>query len=281
MKAKARQSGMTLTEMTVVILAAALLASLAAPAVRGLLGSFESPGSTRAMISAAMASARAIAAKEHRYAGIRFQKAYDAKLPTVDCPQYMIFIIHDPNLARKDPCDYELPSRLFRAVEGLKPIRLPDSVGVMDLELGSISVPGPLADDVFEPGLKDRILTDTTTFSVVFAPSGKLVIRGVQTRNRDGYPPSELPFPRSYDDVFNKLQEVARGTGMFVQDDDENQGSGLWQELSRSSFIIYETAKFKKAYERGRAYSEYLALLGSKICINPYTGALISESGSQ
>ena len=73
MNAKSRQSGLTLMEQTVVVACIAALVVLGLPAVRTFVKSFESQGSTKAMISAALASARAVAAKEQHYAGIRFQ----------------------------------------------------------------------------------------------------------------------------------------------------------------------------------------------------------------
>ena len=118
MKVKSRQYGITLTEMTVVIAVIALLVSLGLPAVRMLFDSFESQSGGRSVISAAMAAARAIAAKEQRCAGIRFQQDSAGN-------QYMIFIVHDFEETGLNPG--------FRAVEGLKPIMLPENLGVMDL----------------------------------------------------------------------------------------------------------------------------------------------------
>ena len=74
MKTKSRQSGITLTEMTLVVASISLLAVFGVPAVRTFLKSFESVGGTRSMIGAALSSARAIAAKEQRYVGIGFQQ---------------------------------------------------------------------------------------------------------------------------------------------------------------------------------------------------------------
>jgi len=142
MSSKHRQSGVTLTEMTIVVAIIALLVTLGMPAIRAFRDSFESGGTVRGLISASLASARAIAAKEHSYAGIRFQQDLAGK-------QYMVFIIHDFGSTGF--------ASGFRAVEGIKPIKLPDSVGVMDEVLG------------------------TTTFSIVFSPAGKLVLHDVQT----------------------------------------------------------------------------------------------------
>ncbi|UCC22498.1 MAG: hypothetical protein JSW23_00025, partial [Planctomycetota bacterium] len=90
MRARSRQSAVTLTEMTVVVAAVALLVVFGLPAIRTFISSFESEGGARTLISAALASARAIAAREQHYVGIRFQKAYHPRDP-LEAAQYMIF----------------------------------------------------------------------------------------------------------------------------------------------------------------------------------------------
>lgn len=266
MKAKSRQSGITLTEMTVVIAVVALLVSLGLPAARMLFNSFESQSGARAMISAAMASARAIAAKEQRYVGVRFQKAYDPTGP-LRAHQYMIFII------------FEEPRKMgnlrtgFRAVDGLEPIKLPDSVGIMDFRL--------IKDRIninanWEPG-GDPELTDLTSFSIVFSPSGKLVIHDVRVRNRDGRTEGTQTTTISSDDIFNtqsKITDPVAHVGMFIQDD--YPPFGLQEESSRNSFIIYEEEKFRQTYKNGRAWSDYLRKLVPEY-INPYTGTMIER----
>jgi hypothetical protein len=265
--------------MTVVIAAVALLTVFGLPAVRAFIDSFESQAGARAMIGAALASARAIAAREQHYVGIRFQKAYHREGP-LKAAQYMIFIIHDQpstNLANG-----------FRAVEGVKPIRLPDSFGVMDLTVVHRTVlannhvecrddPIDMDSEIDEPAE----VNDTTTFSVIFSPSGKLVTHDVRVRNRDG-----IKQPRNLNDsrdgVFNSTKNIIDNkTGMFIQDE-YFRGSppdlGYGPERSRNSFIIYDRVKFKEAYQRGRPYRDYLEdLEGSMIYINPYTGTLINR----
>ena len=131
MKTKTRQSGLTLIETTVVIAIVATLTVLSAPAIRSFLNSMTtSPGGTRALINAALSSARATAAKEQRYAGLRFQKAYHPKGP-LEADQYMVFIIYE------EPLKMRNITNGFRAVEGMNPIKLPATIGVMDLRINS------------------------------------------------------------------------------------------------------------------------------------------------
>ncbi|HUS73825.1 MAG TPA: hypothetical protein VMY06_12245 [Sedimentisphaerales bacterium] len=275
MKTRYKQSGRTLAEMTVVIAAIVLLGSFGLPAIRAFLDSFESGASAKAVISAALASARAIAAKEQKYAGIRFQKAYDTD-GILKADQYMIFIVQDPSLV--GTYGYG-----FRAVDGLKPVRLPKGFGIMDFEIvEDRNEPNPvnphiqhqLDNPLLIPNQdnwinEDRELTDTTTFSIVFSPSGKLVIHGIRVWNRN-----------NQDDFFNSQfnVEVAK-TAIFILDDyfeDMIPNLGLGPEPSRRRFVIYNRQEFKRAYQIGQAYSGYLNRL-VPIYINPYTGTMIEK----
>ena len=112
------KTGFTLTEMVVVLATMSLLVAFGLPVMRMIRESFESNTGGKSMISAALSTARAIAAKEQHYAGIRFQRDSAGN-------QYMIFIIHDFEKTGLNPG--------FRAVQNLKPTKLPDSMGVMDL----------------------------------------------------------------------------------------------------------------------------------------------------
>ena len=104
----------------------------------------------------------------------------------------MIFIVQDP----------EILAWGFRAVEGIKPIKLPGSVGVMDLYTAGNFV----SDDSYidEP----NEVTDATSFSIIFSPSGKLVIHDVRVRNRDGKTEGTETLNKSKDDIFNTLTKI-------------------------------------------------------------------------
>ncbi len=256
MKARTRQSGLTLIEQTAVVACIAVLVVLGLPAVRTFVKSFESQGSTRAMISGALACARAIAAKEQHYAGIRFQQAYLLKGPIFEdplkAPQYMIFIIQDTEIGPGEP-----GSLGCRAVEGIEPIKLPDTVGVMDLMLREDEEID--SDNEIDSGYK---LIDTTMFTILFSPSGKLVIHNLWVRNRDGEPGDN-----SEDDIFNTATNVENGTAKFLQDSDVIP--------SRNKFVIYDRSIFEKLDENKR-WSDYLEHL-DVIYINPYMGTMIDK----
>jgi prepilin-type N-terminal cleavage/methylation domain-containing protein len=252
----AHRRGMTLTEMAVVIGIIAVMVGLTLPAANVLYNSFESTSGAKSMINAALASAKSVAIKEQRYAGIRFQKRYDPANPDpLIASQYMIFIIYDYNSSGY--------VNDFGAVNGIQPIKLPDSIGVMDLQYNSGFNTGNLDTDYTNL----NVLRDTTTFSIVFSPSGKLVIHDVRAWNRDGTKNNG-----SKDDIFNTANNVANGIAMFYQD--ENASIGFGPEYSRNNFYIYETKKFKQAYKSGVPYSGYLNQLKA-VYVNPYTGTIV------
>lgn len=265
-----------MTEMVLVVATIALLISLGLPAVRILMHSFESGSGATSMISAALAGARATAAKEQRYAGIRFQQDSTGR-------QYMIFIVHD--------VDKTGLSSGFRVVEGVKPIKLPEGSGVMDLTVRTNHgltpadaaatlgepVKAQYLDDAgpanLGPDGKNIYVRDTTSFSVIFSPGGKLVTHPVRVRNRNGiYRPDNTVAGRvSLDDIFNSPENIANaGAGMFVQDDYAELGLGA--EASRNRFVVYDGVQFGKLDARGRF--DYLSRL-EPAYINAYTGTMI------
>jgi type II secretory pathway pseudopilin PulG len=276
-----KKSGLTLVEMTLVIATIALLVGFGLPAVRSLVHSFESQSGTRSMISAALSSARAMAVRNQRYTGVRFQKLCRSRDPldpligAVDAPQYMIFIVHE------EPKHMGGMAIGFRAVEGLEPVKLPDTVAVMDIS--------QLAGDAdIDEG---RELNDASAFSIVFSPSGKLVVREVRVRNRDGHslPSNDSGSNKmSLDQVFNSALNITQyGRGMFIQDDysvrnlspGNEADYGLGKEMSRTSFVICDRLRLTELFHRKQVWSEYLSKLSGEdvVYVSPHTGTLISS----
>lgn len=272
--------GLTLIEMTLVVATIVLLVGFGLPAVRALVHSFESKSGTRSMIGAALSSARAMAVRNQRYTGVRFQKLCRSRDPSnpliglVDAPQYMIFIVHE------EPRNMGGLTIGFRAVEGLEPVKLPDSIAVMDVSQIASD------DDIDEA----RELNDASTFSIVFSPSGKLVVREVRVRNRDGYvlPSNESGSSKvSLDQIFNSSANITEyGRGMFLQDDysvrNPSPGNavdyGLGKEMSRTGFVVYDRRRFADAFREKMVWSEYLSKLSGDevVHVSPHTGTLIS-----
>jgi len=265
-------------EETLVVAIVAVLLALALPAAKHLFNTLQTPAGVKAMIGSALASARAIAAKEQQYAGIRFQHAcYRDAQGNIQpeesprkMPQYMIFIKYCP-VGQTASNDQDT----FTAIEGIEPIKLPENIGVMDLLLTSATNQTESIDRDSEI-TNDRDLLDTTTFSVVFSPAGKLVVRAVLARNRDGLTSGMAE--RSEDDIINTWGQVKEGYAMFWQDNDTFNGQILREEQSRRSFIIYDRTVLR-SLPVGEKYSRYLEDLAQRemIYINPYTGTFINR----
>lgn len=271
-----RTTGLTLIEMTLVVATMALLAGFTMPAVRALMNSFQTQSGVQSMIEAAMSSARAMAMSSQNYVGVRFQKLCLAEDPAdpfknlFNAPQYMIFIMHE------EPKKIGLANG-FRAIEGLEPIRLPATMGVMDLSLVNSDAS---IDQLVE-------LNDATTFSIVFAPSGKVIVHPVRVRNKDGvYRPRNDAgsLQASPDDVFNSIDNICLyKQGRFVQDDYPGRSGtsalelGLDEENSRTSLVIYEQSALRAAYGSQTPWSGYLGRLAAEtLYVSPYAGNLIS-----
>ncbi len=110
-------NGFSLVELLVVIGIIAILTPLGMVAVRAINKSFTTNSSER-VISAMLSYSRAIAAREQKRAGVRFQKDREGK-------QYAVVIIRDLTLS--DP-------NAFQALDGYKPKKL--SSGVMSFYNG-------------------------------------------------------------------------------------------------------------------------------------------------
>lgn len=252
MKVTRKKLGFSLPETIVTMAVIGLLAGIGIPAVKGVLASFESSERVRDVIGAALSSGRAIAIKEQKYAGVRFQRDLAGD-------QYMIFIVHNPPPAGTY-------ANGFCAVKGRNPVRLPRGGGVMDLRLRT-SPNAWIPDD--EPiASNDKIdtdeeLRDTTTFSIVFSPAGKLVTHEVRVRGTGG-------------GIFDVQADVDAGDAMFYQDDDP--AIGLGQEPSRNRFVVFNRSTFSQQPVSSR-WTGYLSGLqaAKEIYVNPYNGQLVGN----
>ncbi len=255
--------GFSLSEMLVVISVIVLLIGIGIPAARQIIDSFESSAGLKNVMSAALSNARAIATKNQKYAGLRFQQDSAGR-------QYIIFIEYDsaigPLIQGNIGC---------RAVAGRKPIKLSTNVGIMDLKIKEdYGVTHPVYTDIPIKDIDDALsnahidnpeeLLDTTTFSILFSPNGKLVIHTLKVSH------STIG-----NDVFNTKTNVDAGIGMFIEDENWNPVVGIQLEHSRNSFVIYDKRAFA-AVDTDSRWTDYLSAL-EVLYITSYTGEIINK----
>jgi prepilin-type N-terminal cleavage/methylation domain-containing protein len=271
MKIKNKQSGLTLVELLVVLGIIAAVIAISLPAINTMQKSFDSTGA-EGMISAALSTARTLAISKRQYVGVRFQTSYDVN-NVLDENQYMIFIVFD-----EEKTNWKCG---FMAVEGYKPMKLPDNIGVIDKTIkkyaerqvvkdcGGSYTENPLTSFIAQ---YDPDIVDTMTFSIVFSPAGKLVIHEVRCRNNEN-----LANDSSKDTVFNTQNNVEADppTGMFVEDY-LTDGLGLGVEKSRKIFYIYDRAKLRQITNQADRWDYISSIVAS--CVNPYTGGIIDKN---
>ena len=299
MRSRQRQSGISLTEILVVIGTMAVLMGLSIPAARQLVNSFESGTGSRQLINAALSNARAIAVRQQTYAGVRFQEDKNGHT-------YIIFIQHDPGY---DPTKAPQPlgtdlANGFRAVTGRKPMKLPEDVGVLSGYWIDRSAFNPNNWNTLVPKLLDntslsdnatnlvtvggltrnRNLLDASIFSIVFSPQGKLTVHPVWVRNKDGKTESNSTAAISNDTIFNIMPKVDADVAMFYQDDYGDPAGinyGIGPEMSVQSFLIYSKSQYQQVSPTAR-WTNYLEnLFLNREYISPYTGELVMEYREQ
>ena len=254
MKIRAKQFGLSLVETIVVVAVVALMIGLAIPAVKTFMNPMTSSAGVESMISAALSSARAIAAKNQKYAGIRFQQDKNGN-------QYMIAIIYNYDPSVSTSLNGSVDS--FTAVKGLSPVKLPENVFIFDTkDYNDVEINSNAVDD-------DDKLKDITSFTILFSPSGNLAIRMVLTS------------PISTDDsIFNSSATVEYMFEKATNSSIKPYG----KELGRNSLILCDNkSEFLKlaANERWNSFFKdpILNQLDSTkvFYISPYTGSIISQ----
>jgi prepilin-type N-terminal cleavage/methylation domain-containing protein len=149
--------GFTLTEMLVSMAIMTILMAVAIPAAKKLSESMEQSAGVKNVIEAALANARAVAVREQKYAGIRFQQ-YNGR-------QYLMFIINDPAVTGL--------ANGFRIVDGRKPVALSENTAIISEKYTN------------DTDLQDAAkLTEATSASILFTPAGKLTTHPVRFKGQ-------------------------------------------------------------------------------------------------
>lgn len=272
MYGKRRQPGLTLIEILVVVSIIAILVGFGAPAVRGLLQSFQSENITQAVVQGVLDTARNLAMSTPGcdYIGVRFQKAFDPDAPDDQqyTDQYMVLVGHAP---RPTGLGYAME---FHALEGYTPIRLPSPFYVTDLMVTNASTG---VDGDFIDSDADVAENDMTTFTILFSSTGQVLTRNLRIRNVDGR--AAALNNTSEDRIFNtavRIGDMDPLTPMFRLDDDSQDH---YEENSRGRIYILERDRLARAQSLGQPWGAYLREVAMHpIYVSPYNGQLVEST---
>ena len=251
-----------LTALTIVVVVGAVVL----PVSRALNEALRGAANTQAIVSTVLQNARAIAIRDGKYAGVRFQTDNTGR-------QYGIYIDHVEQGISGSSDSFTV---YYKAVEGRKPIPLPEGMALTDMVVGSFN--SPIYNDRTFRNLEETdilneaAMTDTTSFSVIFDSKGRLAKVVCRMRNRQGkYLPNDGGSGGdSNDKIFNSEVNVDLGLAQFVQDDYGNLGLGA--ELSRVQLKIFDKNKYNQIETAGEKFN-YLDGL-DWLNVNQYTGKL-------
>jgi len=256
-----KNRGFSLVEMLVVVSIIVLMLSLAMPNAAELIRS-QKLNSAENMIRGAISQARSHAATNQRYAGVRFQ--FD-RTGWEKGRQYLVLIENQP-----------IASNTFVAVPNVKPLLMPDGLGVISLGVNNDNM---LLDNEASP----TGILGSTTFSIIFSPTGQIVFKNIYLHPKtcldktiNHYRRVELP---SSDNRKALLYCDEFIPDSFETDPDfpNSIPNKLWciTELSTGGLYMYETEKML-AVPANLRWSEYVSKL-TPMLINGYTGQIIEE----
>lgn len=277
-------SAYTLVEILVAIAIIVIVLAIAVGSLRALTGTNQL-GAARTMVQTLLASARAEASARGHLVGVRFQQSADGTA-------YGVIIWP------REPQPPGVGYVFFEAAPNREPFRFPAGV---ELAAGSMVVsPDAAGDASLTTGL-----ANSTTFSIVFEPTGQLALRTIrvgQRRVRDPVNPLsnlygvEDPKDAVFDDApnVNPRVEPEPGTttpkytvrwllaGDALPANSYVPGKPGIQnpELTENSLWLYDQVARKDAGPQ--PWTNYLRQQQreARLLINPYTGQLMTPAGT-
>jgi len=286
MRHKRKADAFTLVELLVVVTIIGIMLGLTMPSFNTMMKS-QQAASAKTLIRTALAQAQIYASSNQKYAGLRFQ-------PDADGRPNIILIEHAPRCLVTDLSGVITEDNVaerFTAIPNAKPVALPEGIGVISLEVLTPPIVG-------NPGFQENsnqyldnftdnrsCLLGASTFTIIFSPTGQLIIKSVVVRERQltdtfgnlvdltfgsyarFHTPLAIPKPRFYQDNY----KFKFGTNIWPWFND----SIKWCDREDSTYgmYIYEEEPMLAANKDLR-YTEYISLL-KPILINTYTGKLI------
>jgi hypothetical protein len=215
--------------------------------MRALTGTVQT-GAAETALKSIFASVRAEAASRGHVVGVRIQQ--DANGITYGV------IVHPAEAALQDPNGRYV---VFTAPAGREPIRFAQGV---ELAAGTMDVSTPAVGDVsLTANLKDN-----TTFTVLFSPTGQVVVKRVLVTQRDN----------TMDSVFYDVNDDLRDPVVprLLRADSRLPAPWGQSEITQNSLWIYNQVTRRET--GAQPWANYLRQQAANafVRINPYTGQL-------
>jgi len=249
MKHKRKAEGYSLVELLVVVAIIGILLGLTMPSFNSMMKS-QQITSTKTLIRTALTQAQVYASSNQKYAGLRFQSDTKGRPHII-----LIENTHDTTYA---------------PIPNARPVALPEGIGLIS---ASIDILAPANRDLYldDSNNDQYCLLGATTFTIIFSPTGQLVIK------------TPIVHPRNdFDQTMNVAAVVEAGGARFYCDGWYTDSFGnpphapvyyCLSEDSTMGLYIYEKEPMQEANSNLR-YTEYVSLL-QPLLINTYTGKLI------
>jgi prepilin-type N-terminal cleavage/methylation domain-containing protein len=290
-----RRKGYTLVEILVVVAIIAIVLAIGVTSLRALTGGVQE-NAARTTLASLLASARAEATGTQQIVGVRFEQ--DAKGYTYGV------IVH---LA---PDWHVWPSRsndfiTMVAPKGREPVRFPKGVEFAAADELSCDRDSDGDVDADDANLAlSRDILDATTFTILFAPSGQVMVRNVCVTQRCVIDPTDGVIwdnatdtifqapdgPDSTDYMLNPRPPAE--TGLSVEVSWLLRGDGRWPnacdgtnllgyESSVVALYVYDQVARREA--GSAAWTNYLKNQAPAVLVqvNPYTGLIQKPSANQ
>jgi len=245
MRQKRKADAFTLVELLVVVAIIGIMLGLTMPSFNSMMQS-QRAASAKTLIRTALTQAQIYASSQQKYAGLRFQSDADGR-------PYIILIenTHD---------------NTYAPIPNVRPVALPEGIGLIS---ASIDLLAPASRDLYlDTSENDPIcLLGATTFTIIFSPTGQLVIK------------TPVVHPRNDLDQTMNIEAVVDAGGARFYCDGWYKGiapiKGYYCLSEDSTFGLYIYEKEPMlAVDPDARYTEYVSRL-KPVLINTYTGKLI------
>ena len=264
------EAGFTLIEMLVVVGIIAIMVSLVMPAGSSMIQSHRK-SSAQNLIKTSLAQAQAYAAKERKYAGIRFQLAGGGR-------QYLI-LVEAKRVVITDGNSYGAWNfydlmDLYVPVDNVQPTAMPTGTVVLNASELDFDIDA-------NTEVEDWELEGATTFCVIFSPSGQLVKKPAQCGPRVDPTVTQLEYlayANLDDKIFVGTEIMPPREGLPLSGDLIClNNSPRPVKYSQTGLLLFQLKELEEMDPVERYDYIMDSLVSKALMINVYTGKLIEQ----